>query len=142
VALGVWRDGKAIQVPVTLIDAPDKQAYGIFLDGAGAAKPDLPPEAFVNFGLAMAPVTPEMRARYNLDAQQQGVVATAVAIGSVAADNNINAGTVIMQVRDTAVATPDDVLTRVSNERGQKRPFVPMLLSEPAGLRWVSFPVN
>jgi S1-C subfamily serine protease len=81
----------------------------------------------------MAPVTDEMRARYSLDAQQQGVVATAVAIGSVAADNDINAGAPIVQVRDTAVATPDDVLTRVSNERGQKRPFVRMLLSEPWG---------
>ncbi|HEY2618990.1 MAG TPA: trypsin-like peptidase domain-containing protein [Acetobacteraceae bacterium] len=142
VTLSVWRDGKAMEVPVTLTNAPDKAAYGTFLGGAGVAKPDLPPEAFVNFGLEMAPVTPEMRARYNLDAQQQGVVATAVAIGSVAADNDINAGTVIVQVRDTIVDTLNDVLTSVSIERGQKRPFVPMLLSEPSGLRWVSLPVN
>jgi hypothetical protein len=49
---------------------------------------------------------------------------------------------VIVQVHDTVVATPDDILTGVSNERGQKRPFVPMLLSEPGSLRWVSFPLN
>jgi serine protease Do len=38
VTLGVWRDGKAIQVPVTLTDAPDKAGYGTFLGGAGVAK--------------------------------------------------------------------------------------------------------
>ena len=97
---------------------------------------------YVNFGLKMESVTPELRARYNLDARQQGVVATAVAMGSVAADNTINAGAVIVQVRDTAVASPDDVLTAVANERSQKRTSVPMLLSEPAGRRWVSFPLT
>jgi S1-C subfamily serine protease len=97
---------------------------------------------YVNFGLKMESVTPELRARYNLDARQQGVVATAVAMGSVAADNAINAGAVIVQVRDTAVASPDDVLTAVADEHSQKRPSVPMLLSEPTGRRWVSFPLN
>jgi serine protease Do len=142
VMLGVWRDGTASQVPVTLTEAPNMAAYGTFLDGAGVAKPDLPPEAFVNFGLEMAPVTAQVRARYNLDAGQQGVVATAVAIGSLAADNDINAGTVIVQVRDTPVASPDDVLQGVASERAQKRTSVPMLLSEPAGLRWVAFPLD
>ena len=73
----------------------------------------------------------------------QGIyVATAVAIGSAAADNDINAGAVIVQVRDTVVASPDDVLRSVANERAQKRSSVPMLLSEPDGLRWVAFPLN
>jgi hypothetical protein len=44
---------------------------------------------YVNFGLKMEAVTPELRARYNLDARQQGVVATAVAMGSVAADKTM-----------------------------------------------------
>jgi serine protease Do len=142
VALDVWRDGKAEKVSITLTDLPANQSYGAFLGGAGVAKPDLPPMTYVNFGLKMEAVTPELRARYNLDARQQGVVATAVAMGSVAADKTINAGAVIVQVRDTAVASPDDVLTAVANERSQKRPSVPMLLSEPTGRRWVSLPLN
>jgi serine protease Do len=142
VTLNVWRDGKAEKVSVTLVDLPANQSYGAFLGGAGVAKPDLPPNTFVNFGLEMAAVTPEIRARYNLDAQQEGVVATAVAMGSVAADNGINAGAVIVQVRDTAVVSPDDVLKSVNNEREQKHLSVPILLSEFTGLRWVSFPLN
>ena len=142
VALGIWRDGKAEQLPISLIELPADQSYGTFFGGAGVAKPDLPPEALVNFGLEMAPITPELRARYHLDARQQGVVATAVAIGSAAADNDINAGAVIVQVRDTLVASPDDVLRSVANERARKRSSVPMLLSEPDGLRWLAFPLN
>ena len=142
VALGVWRDGKAEKVSITVTDLPANQSYGTFLGGAGVAKPNFPPMTYVNFGLKMAAVTPELRTKYNLDARQQGVVATAVAMGSVAADNTINPGAVIVQVRDTAVASPDDVLTAVANERSQKRPSVPMLLSEPTGRRWVSFPLD
>ncbi len=138
VMLGVLRDGTQQMVPVTLIALPDYRLEGTFLGEPGAPKPQLPPEATTNFGLQMAAITPELRAKYHLEAQQQGVVITGVAIGGAAANAKINAGAVIVQVRDTAVASPDDFVKTVDGERKQMHPFVPMLLAEPAGLRWVS----
>ncbi len=137
VALSILREGKEQTVPVTLTDLPANQSYGTFLGGAGVPKPDIPPAALVNFGLEFAAITPELRAKYRLNAQQQGAVITGVAIGSTAADNGINAGSIVVQVRDTVVTSPDDVLRDFDSERKQKQPFVPMLISEPSGLRWV-----
>jgi serine protease Do len=142
VALGILRDGKVEQVPVTLSDLPPGVSYGTFLGGAGVTKPTIPPDALVNFGLHVAALSPELRAQYHLDAQQPGTVITGVAVGSTAADSGINAGSVIMRVRDTRVVSPDDFLQAIDKERTQKRAFVPMLLSELPGLRWVSLQLN
>ncbi len=138
VMLGVLRDGTQQRVRVTLTEVPDYALYGTFLGEPGAPKPKLPSEATTNFGLRMAAITPELRAKYHLNDQQQGVVITGIAIGSTAANAKINAGTVIVQVRDTAVASPDDVVKLADGERKQMHPFVPMLIAEPSGLRWVS----
>ena len=64
---------------------------------------------------------------------------SAVAIGSIAATRFVEAGAVIVQVRDTAVGSPAEVLKAVEIERQKKSPFVPMLLSTVSGVRWVPF---
>jgi len=138
VGLVVIRGGTEQTVPVTLTGLPASQSYSSFLGQPGVPKPVLPPEATTNFGLEMAAITPELRVRYKLSEQQQGVVITGVAIGSTAANSKIDAGSVIQRVRDTTVTSPDDVLKAVADERQQRRPFVPMLIAEPSGSRWVS----
>jgi serine protease Do len=136
VTLGIIRDGMRQSVPVTLTAVPNYALYGTFLGEPGAPKPELPPEAKIDFGLRMATITPELRARFHLN-EQHGVVITGVAIGSTAANAKINAGSVIVQVRDAAVASPADVEKAIGDEHNQMHPFVPMLIEEPAGLRWV-----
>ena len=138
VMLGILRDGAQQTVPVTLTAVPDYALYGTFLGEPGAPKPDLPPLAKINFGLRMAAITPELRAKFHINEQQQGVLITGVAIGSAAANHKINAGSVIVQVRGRPVASPDDVVKAVGGEHNQMHRFVPMLIAEPAGLRWVS----
>jgi hypothetical protein len=68
---------------------------------------------------------------------QGGVLATAVALGSEAADLDIDAGSVIMMVREVPVKFPVDFLKAVEAEREQRRPFVPVLISGSDGPRWV-----
>jgi serine protease Do len=138
VVLGVLRGRKQQLVPVTLAELPANQSYGTFLGEPGVPRPELPPGATSNFGLQLAAITPDLRVQYKLDPQQQGVVVTGIGIGSEAANTNINAGAVIVRVRDVAVASPDDVVKAVNDERKQMQSFVPLLLSEPSGLRWVS----
>jgi serine protease Do len=142
VTLGVLRDSKVEHVPVTLSDLPPGVSYGTFLGSAGVAKPVIPPDALVNFGLHVATLSPELRAQYHLNAQQLGAVITGVAVGSTAADSGINAGSVIMRVRDAPIVSPDDFLHALDVEHKQKSSFVPMLIAEPSGRRWVSLQLN
>jgi serine protease Do len=86
----------------------------------------------------MSAISPELSTKYQLGQQQQGVVITGVAIGSTAANAKVDAGSVILQVRDTKVTSPDDVQKIVARERELNRPFVPMLIAGPSGMRWVS----
>ncbi len=138
----VLRDGTQQIVPVTIAALPPGQTYGTFLGAPGVPKPQLPPEATVNFGLQMATITPELRTQYHLNDQQQGVVITGVAIGSSAANIKINSGSVIVQVRNTKVTSPDEVTQAVAKERSDRQSYVPMMLSEPSGLRWVALPLS
>jgi serine protease Do len=142
VKLGVWRDGRQDFIPVTLADMPAGWSLPIFLGGAGNPKPELPPEASVNFGLQLSEITPDLRAKYKIDPNQNGAVVTAVALGSEAANRLVDIGAVILAVRDAAVTSPEEVLKALDNERQQKRSFVPVLLSVPGGLRMVPFPLN
>jgi hypothetical protein len=57
---------------VTRAELPANETYGTFLGEAGIAKPNIPADALVNFGLQMAALTPELRARYKLDDHQEG----------------------------------------------------------------------
>ncbi len=141
-ALGVLRGGTEQTVPVTLAGLPGNQSYPTFLGQPGVPKPKLPPEATTNFGLEMATITPELRDKYKLDAQQQGVVVAGVAIGSAAANGKINAGSVILQVRDVSVMSPDEVIHAVDQERNSRQTVVPILLSDPSGSRWLALPLG
>jgi serine protease Do len=140
--LGVWRDGKQQSIAVTLADLPAGQNLPVFLGTGEVTKPPIPPEALVNFGLQLSPVTPELQAKYSLGSLQKGAVVTGVAVGSEAADRGVNAGVVIVQVRDTPVASPEELLKSVENERQRKSAYVPMLIADSDGMHWIPFALN
>lgn len=139
VKLGVWRDGKLESIPVTLTELPSDYSLPTFLGGGAFPKPDVPASALANFGMQMSAITPDLRTKYKLNAGQQGVIITAVAIGGDAANQSIDAGMVIEKVRDAVVSAPEDVLKSVQTDRQQRRTFVPMLISTADGRRWVAF---
>ncbi len=140
--LGVWRDGKQDTVALKLIDLPAGQSLPVFLGTGEIVKPTIPPEALVNFGLQISAITPDLRAKYKLDPGQDGAVVTAVAMGSQAADRGIDAGLVIVRVRDTAVSSPEDVIKSIDAERQKNRPFVPMQFVDSDGPHWIPFALN
>jgi hypothetical protein len=63
-------------------------------------------------------------------------------MGSGATNCLVDAGAVILAVRATALASPEEVLKALDSERQQKRPSVPVLISVPGGFRWMPFPRN
>lgn len=140
--LGVWRDGKLNSIRVNLTGYPAGQSLPVDLGGGGVPRPDIPPEALMNFGLQLSPITLDLRSKYTLDQKLQGVVVTAVAIGSAAADLAIDAGAVILKVGDSSVSLPEDIFQRVADERRQRHSFVPMLIWDSSGSRWVAFNLN
>ncbi|SNB60891.1 serine protease Do [Arboricoccus pini] len=73
-------------------------------------------------GLALAPLSPDLRKQLNLPATAKGVVVSDVEDGSPAASKGIQAGDLILKVGDKAVSRPEDVVKAITaaRERGEK----------------------
>jgi serine protease Do len=136
----VWRDGKEITVTVTVGQLPEEQA----LAGNTPGKPDETPRAveIAGLGVQVAPITPAMRDKYQLEDDQKGVVITDVTAGSAAAERGLKPGDVIVEVQQEAVNTPADVQKRLDAVRKQSRRSVLMLVQGRDGRHWVPLPLS
>lgn len=113
IRLDVWRDGRTRTVDVRAARRPAD------LDqGPGPAAPD------AALGLTVAPLDPLLRERYGLKAGQTGVVVTAVAPGSEAAEKGVRAGDVIDRVGERPIRTTEDLRQAVDEARRDHRPAI------------------
>ncbi len=139
VALGVWRNGQDIAVPVRVTGYPsDGPKETMHMTGAASAQiadaPDL--------GLATAPISPATRARYALTPQETGVVVSHVTNNTAAMAHGINPGDVVLRVDDTPVATPAAYLGEVQKARAAGRRYVLLLVRGNQEQRWVGLPIG
>ena len=137
VPVTVWRDGHAMPLTAVVGELPEDPKEQL-----ASASPDRP--AFTpsvtelsGLGMKVGPLTADSRGKYQLGADQKGVVITDVTSGTPAADRGLKPGDVIVEVQQEAVSTPDDVLRRIDNVRKANRQSVLMLVQNSDGLRWV-----
>ena len=71
------------------------------------------PEREDLLGLSIAPLTEELRERFNIGKSVEGVVITEVKPNSPAAQKDVKPGEVIVEVTQEKVKQPQDVKTRV-----------------------------
>jgi serine protease Do len=132
----VWRDGKERTLQVTVGELPDDVKPVL-----ASATPDKPilakPVELAGIGLKIAPITDESRDKFQLPADQKGVLITDVAPNSSASDKGLKPGDVIVEVQQEEVKTPADVTDRVEKSRKASRRSVLMLVQTGDGLHWV-----
>ena len=130
----VWRDGKEITLQTKVGELPDDPRVA-------AATPDKPapvqPLELSALGLRLSPITPEARERFQLSADQKGVLVIGVQQGTPAGDKGLKPGDVIIEVQQEEVLTPADVQERVEKIRKANRRSVLMLVQTGDGLQWV-----
>jgi len=133
----VWRDGHETTLSVTLGELPDDSKTVL-----ASAKPDQPAPGpktveLAGLGLKLGGLTPESREKFQLSADQKGVVIIDVTSGSTAADKGLKPGDVIVEVQQEAVNTPAEITERVERFRKAGRKTVLMLVQTSDGLHWV-----
>ena len=132
----VWRDGHELTLQVTLGELPDDVKAM-----PASATPDKPapakPVELAGMGLKIAGITAENRDRFQLPADQKGVLVTDVAPNSAAADKGLKPGDVIVEIQQEPVKTPADVTDRVDRARKANRKSLLMLVQTSDGLHWV-----
>jgi serine protease Do len=136
----VWRDGKEQTLQATVAVMPDDVQLASATPTAKA--PDNQQVALAGLGLQVSPITPDLRDKFQLGADQKGVVITDVASDSAAAQRGLHPGDVIVEVQQEEVNTPADVQQRVDSIRKQNRRSVLMLVQGQNGLQWVPLPVD
>jgi serine protease Do len=135
----VWRDGReqTLQVPVGELPAEPQQASAAGRPGAPQAPGDRTVE-LAGLGMKVAGLTTELRERYRLRAEQRGVVIVDVTEGGVAAERNLHAGDVVVEVQQQRVNTPQELVARIEQLRRQNRPSALFLVENAQGQQFVA----
>jgi len=146
----VWRDGrrKTLQVKVGELDESDQQMASNDPSNDNTLDPDKPqkgkdlPSIVDTFGFTLAPITGELRDRYDIPKSTKGVVVTKVIDGGVASEKSIRAGDVIVDINQNEIRTPDDFAARVKEARDSKRKSVLLLIDRQGDLRFVALRID
>lgn len=134
VPVEVWRNGKTQDVTVTIGELPEDTQL------ASVTQEKPAPEhttKLSGLGLELQALTKDNRDKYNLNADQKGVVVTGVTGGGAASDKGLKPGDVIVEVSQEDVQTPEDVRAKVDQARKDGKSNVLMLVQNADGLRWV-----
>jgi serine protease Do len=149
VPLELLRKGQTVDVNVTVGRLPaDEEAEDIVEDEADAEEDDAESEALPSaredlLGLSIAPLTDELRDQYGIGKTIEGVIITEVKPDSPAAQKNVKAGDVIVEVTQEKVTQPQDVMDRLMAVKRSGRRSVLLLLSDAKGeLRFVAVPTG
>jgi serine protease Do len=135
----VIRKGQEVTKKVTLGRLEDGEKLAK-LDGGGEPEKPAVQKAL---GLELSGVTDELRKRYQLKDSVKGVVVTRVDPDSPAADKRIQAGDVIVEVQQEAVASPDAMAKRVDALKKEGKKSALLLVSNAQGeLRFVAVAIE
>ena len=132
----LWRDGKELTVQTTLAERPADEKL------ASADQPARPvdttkPTDITGLGLKVAPMTQDLKDKFQLNSDQKGVVITDVAPGTPAAERGLKPGDVIMEVQQNEVVSATDVQKQVDAARKADRKNVLMLIQREGGVQYV-----
>jgi serine protease Do len=138
VQLEVVRKGQAKTMPITIEKlVEDEKVASATANGAKPATPGTPTPQMVNLGMTLAPITGDSRKRFKLDEKTVGAVVTDVDNDSPAGQKNIRPGDVITEVAQQKVTTPEDVSTKLTEEKNAGRKVVLLQVSRGGELTFI-----
>jgi serine protease Do len=117
----LWRDGKTQTVNVAIGEMPGAEQVAA---DSGKSQAENHPR----LGLALAPVTPDVRQQLGLAGDVQGVLVQQVEPGSPAEEKGIQSGDIILQVAGKPVSKPQDVANAVQTAHDEGNDRVLMLI--------------
>lgn len=135
-ALGVWRDGKTIDLNVTVGGNEDNPKQ------ASAASSESPSQSVgqPSLGIGLADLTPDVRQQLNLPRGVNGAVVASVNPDKSAAAAGIQSGDVIVAVNDKPVRDARDVKTAIAEAGKAGRKSVLLLVERDGNKTFVAVP--
>ncbi len=141
VAVELLRKGQVMNFTVTVGRLPEDEEVEEAVNRDEQLAPE--PESEDLLGLSLAPLTDELRDRYDIGKSIEGVIVVEVKPNSPAAQKDIKPGDVIVEVTQEKVRRPQDVKAGLLAVKKSGRRSVLLLLSDTKGeLRFVAVPTG
>ncbi len=109
----------------------------------GDQKGELSQDPAAAFGMTLAVLDEDRRKSFSIVESVEGVVITAVAPNSPAAQKGLKVGEVVVEVAQDFVESPADVVKRIAVLKSEGRRNAHVMVSDPSGnLRFVALPLE
>ncbi|WP_207456387.1 DegQ family serine endoprotease [Azospirillum sp. SYSU D00513] len=141
VPVEVWRKGKKLSLQVEVGELEAAEESGLLANVPEAPQPATPSSTEV-LGLKLTGITPELRQRFEIKPELNGVVVTDVQGGSTAGEKGVRPGDVIIEVGQEAVTKPEDVKSRIDQAKQQGKKSILLLVDRQGDLRFVAVPLG
>ena len=135
----IWRDNREITLEVVIGEVEEDETT---VAASTQGKQGDNEKTVELLGLTLSPLTENLRKRFNVEDNINGVVVTAIDDTSGAAEKGIRVGDVIVEVGQEDVATPSDIVAKVEKARQSGRKSVLFLIEGQGGLRFVAVRVE
>ncbi len=134
VDLGVFRKNEHVNLSATVEKLDDTKVASVDPQ-TGEERPGRAP----SLGLTLSNLNPDIRKRLSIPKEVNGVLVSRVKDGSPAADKGIEAGDVIVQIDQTPVSKPEDVVQKVKDAaKNGKAKSVLLLVNRRGQNRYVA----
>ncbi len=133
--VAIWRQGERQSVAVTLGRMPEDEARV-------AGRTDESGAAARSVGLSLSPLSEQVRRRYGLSDDVQGVLVVGVDEGGAAARRGLKTGDVIVEANRAAVEVPGDVVREVERAVAAERKAILLLVNQRGDERFIAIPLK
>jgi len=137
VAVDLIRKGKKMSVKLTVLKLNEKPTAS-----PPRVASAIPPPKISMLGLSLSELDANGRSEFRISNNVQGVLVVDVAADSPAADKNIRAGDVIVQVQGVPVKTPNDVTSRIAADLKAGKKVELLLVNRGGEVTYVAVKLN
>lgn len=138
VSVTIWRKGKIILIPVQIGEYEEAEEAGVIPSPDGGK--ELAKGVEIH-GMTLQPLTDEIRQRFDVSIDAQGVLVVDVAPKSSAAEKGIRPGDIIMEISQEEVKIPQHVVDQLKSAEKENRKSALILINRDGEPRYVSIKI-
>ena len=144
VPVQIWRDGKPLTLSVKVGELEENDQVAAVPAKADSNQGPKGSQSKVDaLGIALAPISPELRQKFEIDQNtSQGVVAVEVDQNGPAAEKGVRPGDIIVEVGQEEVKTAADIKAKVDKARQAGRKSVLLLVDRQGEMRFIALRID
>jgi len=139
IPITIWRKGKVMSVPVQIGEYEEAEEASVIPSPDGGK--DLAKGVEIN-GMTLQPLNEEIRQRFDITTDAQGVLVVDVDPKSSAAEKGIRPGDIIMEISQEEVKTPQQILEQFKGASKENRKSALLLINRDGESRYVSIKIT